>query len=210
MVEARVFDRYGAGGADGRSGRHRPTDAPALRGSGGGYAFGATVVDGGGPYCRFQAVPVTMPWGDASTVFDETLALSTAWVEHLPSGLVVGSGDVILTFDAASVNWEPFPPIADYGFLSDCEVTALVAPSVSVVTSTARAHEKGEKIVKLSDIPAPARAALLKEAKGAPITGIQPYPRRTLAGRPHARQYNVAHAGRLVAPFPLEARPGRT
>jgi alpha,alpha-trehalase len=26
----------------------------------------------------------------------------------------------------------PFPPIADYGFLSDCEVTALVAPSGSV------------------------------------------------------------------------------
>ena len=26
----------------------------------------------------------------------------------------------------------PFPPIADYGFLSDCEVTALVAPSGNV------------------------------------------------------------------------------
>ncbi|MGH3302853.1 MAG: trehalase-like domain-containing protein, partial [Streptosporangiaceae bacterium] len=26
----------------------------------------------------------------------------------------------------------PFPPIADYGFLSDCEVAALVAPSGSV------------------------------------------------------------------------------
>ncbi|MDR0346535.1 MAG: DUF5911 domain-containing protein, partial [Nocardiopsaceae bacterium] len=26
----------------------------------------------------------------------------------------------------------PFPPIADYGFLSDCEVCALVAPSGSV------------------------------------------------------------------------------
>jgi GH15 family glucan-1,4-alpha-glucosidase len=26
----------------------------------------------------------------------------------------------------------PFPPIADYGFLSDCEVSALVAPSGSV------------------------------------------------------------------------------
>src|SRR5437667_3254791 len=26
----------------------------------------------------------------------------------------------------------PFPPIADYGFLSDCEVSALVAPSRSV------------------------------------------------------------------------------
>ena len=26
----------------------------------------------------------------------------------------------------------PFPPIADYGFLSDCETTALVAPSGAV------------------------------------------------------------------------------
>src|ERR1700749_1449384 len=26
----------------------------------------------------------------------------------------------------------PFPPIADYGFLSDCEVTALVAPGGSI------------------------------------------------------------------------------
>ena len=50
-------------------------------------------------------MPVKTPWGDASTVFDETLALSTAWVERLPSGLVVGSGDVILTFDADSVDW---------------------------------------------------------------------------------------------------------
>ena len=53
----------------------------------------------------FSAVPVKTPWGDASTVFDETLALSTAWIDRLPSGLVVGSGDVILTFDADSVDW---------------------------------------------------------------------------------------------------------
>lgn len=26
----------------------------------------------------------------------------------------------------------PFPPIADYGFLSDCETTALVAPSGAI------------------------------------------------------------------------------
>jgi GH15 family glucan-1,4-alpha-glucosidase len=26
----------------------------------------------------------------------------------------------------------PFPPIADYGFLSDCEVSALIAPSGNV------------------------------------------------------------------------------
>jgi fucokinase len=54
----------------------------------------------------FSAVPVTTARGEPSTVFDEMLALSTAWVERMPSGLVVGSGDVILTFDAESVDWE--------------------------------------------------------------------------------------------------------
>ena len=54
----------------------------------------------------FSAVPVPTPWGDVSTVFDETLALSTAWVERLPSGLVVGSGDVILAFDAETLDWD--------------------------------------------------------------------------------------------------------
>src|ERR1035441_8298000 len=54
----------------------------------------------------FSAVPVMTPWGEASTVFDEVLALSSDWAERIPCGLVVGSGDVILTFDAQAVNWE--------------------------------------------------------------------------------------------------------
>ncbi len=29
-------------------------------------------------------------------------------------------------------DFSPYPPIADYGFLSDCEVTALVAPSGAI------------------------------------------------------------------------------
>jgi fucokinase len=53
----------------------------------------------------FSAVPVPTPWGEASTVFDEMLALSTDWVKRLPSGLVVASGDVILTFESAGVDW---------------------------------------------------------------------------------------------------------
>jgi fucokinase len=53
----------------------------------------------------FSAVPVPTPWGEASTVFDEMMALSTGWVERLASGLVVGSGDVILTFEGAEVDW---------------------------------------------------------------------------------------------------------
>jgi len=53
----------------------------------------------------FSALPVTTPWGEVSTVFDEFLALSTAWAERLPCGLVVASGDVILTFDATQLDW---------------------------------------------------------------------------------------------------------
>jgi alpha,alpha-trehalase len=32
----------------------------------------------------------------------------------------------------STLSGSPFPPIADYGFLSDCEVSALVAPSGNV------------------------------------------------------------------------------
>jgi fucokinase len=53
----------------------------------------------------FSVLPVTTPWGQTSTVFDETLALSTLWVERLPAGLVVGSGDVLLTFDPGALRW---------------------------------------------------------------------------------------------------------
>jgi GH15 family glucan-1,4-alpha-glucosidase len=41
--------------------------------------------------------------------------------------LVEGAGTATSTLDGSS-----FPPIADYGFLSDCEVSALVAPSGNV------------------------------------------------------------------------------
>ncbi len=40
-------------------------------------------------------------------------------------GLATPRGDALWEFS-------PYPPIADYGFLSDCEVTALVAPSGSI------------------------------------------------------------------------------
>lgn len=54
----------------------------------------------------FSALPVRSPWGGASTVFDETMALATGWVERFPSGLLVGSGDVLLVFDPAGVEWD--------------------------------------------------------------------------------------------------------
>jgi alpha,alpha-trehalase len=41
--------------------------------------------------------------------------------------LVEGAGTARSTVDGSA-----FPPIADYGFLSDCEVSALVAPSGNV------------------------------------------------------------------------------
>jgi len=53
----------------------------------------------------FSALPVKTSWGESSTVFDETLALSSAWARESPGGLVVGSGDVVLTFTADRLQW---------------------------------------------------------------------------------------------------------
>ena len=49
----------------------------------------------------------------------------------------------------STVNGSPFPPIADYGFLSDCEVCALVAPSGSVewIGEVDRARALCEKLL---------------------------------------------------------------
>ena len=54
----------------------------------------------------FGILPDRTPWGENSTVFDETLALSSLWVERFSSGLAVSSGDVVLTFDAAGLDWD--------------------------------------------------------------------------------------------------------
>jgi fucokinase len=54
----------------------------------------------------FAALPVETPWGGASTVFDEFMALSTLWVARLASGLVLASGDVVLTFEAGGLCWD--------------------------------------------------------------------------------------------------------
>jgi fucokinase len=53
----------------------------------------------------FGILPALTPWGDNSTVFDETMALSTLWVERFSSGLVVSSGDVVLTFHSPDLDW---------------------------------------------------------------------------------------------------------
>ena len=54
----------------------------------------------------FGVLPARTPWGENSTVFDETLVLSTLWLERFSSGLVVSSGDVVLAFDAANLEWD--------------------------------------------------------------------------------------------------------
>jgi fucokinase len=53
----------------------------------------------------FGILPFSTPWGDVNTVFDQMMALSTAWAGRVPGGLVVSSGDVVLTFDAAELDW---------------------------------------------------------------------------------------------------------
>ena len=47
----------------------------------------------------------TQPRG-TTTVFDQTLALSAAWAQRIPNGLLVASGDVVLRFDASKVQWD--------------------------------------------------------------------------------------------------------
>lgn len=54
----------------------------------------------------FGVLPSRTRPKETTTVFDETLALSAAWAEGIPNGLLVGSGDVVLRFDARSVQWD--------------------------------------------------------------------------------------------------------
>ena len=69
----------------------------------------------------FTALPVRTPWGDVSTLFDEMLLLSTAWAAKLSSGLLVTSGDALLTFDSALLDWTK-PGVCGVGMLQPAEV----------------------------------------------------------------------------------------
>ena len=69
----------------------------------------------------FGILPARTPWGDNSTVLDETLALSTLWVRRFLSGLVVSSGDVVLTFDATGLDWDR-PGVAGAAMLQPVEI----------------------------------------------------------------------------------------
>jgi fucokinase len=53
----------------------------------------------------FSALPVRAHGGGASTVFDETLALSSLWCDRMDAGLAIGSGDVLLVFEPEGLHW---------------------------------------------------------------------------------------------------------
>lgn len=54
----------------------------------------------------FSLLPTVTLWGSPSTLFDEFIALSTTWAERLSGGLVVASGDVLLTLDTTAFSWQ--------------------------------------------------------------------------------------------------------
>ena len=54
----------------------------------------------------FGVLPSRTQPKETTTVFDETMALSAAWAERVPNGLLVAAGDVILRFDSSRVQWD--------------------------------------------------------------------------------------------------------
>jgi fucokinase len=69
----------------------------------------------------FGALPVRAPGGGASTVFDETLALSTLWLERMDAGLVIGAGDVLLVFNPDGLDWRR-PGVSGVGLWQPADV----------------------------------------------------------------------------------------
>jgi len=53
----------------------------------------------------FTTLPLESSGGGSSTVFDEAMALSTAWAQGAPPGCLIASGDVLLTFDHGRLDW---------------------------------------------------------------------------------------------------------
>lgn len=50
---------------------------------------------------------------------------------------------------------------------------ALAVGAAPMVSATVHADEKGEKVIKLDDVPAAARQTILREAGGAPIVRVE-------------------------------------
>ena len=53
----------------------------------------------------FATLPAESAPAEPVTAFDHMIAASTAWVRTFPGGLLVASGDVLLTFDASVLDW---------------------------------------------------------------------------------------------------------
>ena len=70
--------------------------------------------------------------GSAAVSHDGDGAASTNGPARAAPGPTPGVSPVAAPAADGLADISPFPPIADYGFLSDCEVTALVAPSGNV------------------------------------------------------------------------------
>jgi alpha,alpha-trehalase len=69
----------------------------------------------------------TRPATSTATAQAKKGASPSSWPAHgLPESTLTPP------FDGLSSDFSPYPPIADYGFLSDCEVTALVAPGGAI------------------------------------------------------------------------------
>lgn len=72
----------------------------------------------------FSALPVRLISGEASTVFDEMLALSLDWLNQMTTGgVLVSSGDVVLVFDSSNLGWDR-PGVCGVGLLESPEVGA--------------------------------------------------------------------------------------
>src|SRR3954452_22344855 len=87
----------------------------------------------------------------------------------------------------------PFPPIADYGFLSDCEPCALVAPSGAIEWMCLPRHDGPSVFGALLDRDAgtfrlgPADTMVPAARRSGPAPRPRPgWPRRTRCPRPPA------------------------
>lgn len=139
----------------------------------------------------FTALPEKTPWGDVSTVFDETMILSLEWVRDMPAGLLVGSGDVVLTFDPSCLDWsrpgvtgvglrQPLDVALQHGvYISDAEgrvYSFLQKPSEAQVVAAGGVLEGGEAALDsgLLYFDAPACERLMAVAGMADDASIPP------------------------------------
>ena len=150
-----------------------------------------------------------------------------------PSSAMPGMRDAA---PAPLLGGSPFPPIAEYGFLSDCETTALVAPERRDRVAVPAAHRLTERVRRAAGPRrrlVPARPVRRQRPRRAPLPaghdgardqlghrlGLDHRARRAAdrrlapRGRPlrHAppRPHRLRRRPRAAAHDPLRQRPGR-